>query len=225
MSTAKFASDGLHLTRALLDFVRDATVRETPTQVAIRAFTAEHPAAAMMIAPEQGQLMRWFARLLGARRIIEVGSFTGYSATWLAGGLAEGGELVACDISAEHLEIARGFWDRAGLADCIRPRLGPGADSLKWLLGDGWGGSVDLIFVDADKTGYATYYELGLELLRPGGVMLFDNTLWSGKVADPSVDDPDTVALRQISRHAADDPRVEACLLTDADGILAVLKP
>lgn len=223
--TAKFTRDGLNLTRHLLDFITEVSVKESDAQRAIREATAPLPMARMMISPVQGQVMGLLARLVRPRRVVEVGSFTGYSAAWMVDALEPGGTLVACDLSLEYLELARQNWAAAGIADRIEVRQGPAADSLQALLDEGWGQSVDLIFVDADKTGYARYYELGLELLRPGGLMLFDNVLWSGAVADPSVDDPSTEALRQISRIARDDASVHSALLSVGDGLLAVFKP
>jgi predicted O-methyltransferase YrrM len=221
---AKWASDGLNLTHELLSFVRDQTVVENTIQHEIRAYTANDPWAIMMIPPEQGQLMRVLALLVGARRIVEVGSFTGYSATWLADALPTDGQLIACDIDPDYLATATGFWEKAGLMDRIQTRLGPGTEGMQSLLDEGWAESVDMIFVDADKTGYPDYYELGLKLLRAGGILLFDNVLWSGRVADEGDQDPDTVALRAISGHAASDDRVDAAMLTDADGLLLVRK-
>lgn len=221
---AKWASDGLNLTHHLLSFVRDSTVRENDIQKEIRAYTANDPWAIMMIPPEQGQLMRVLALLVGAKRIVEVGSFTGYSATWLADALPADGQLVACDIDPDYMATATGFWEKAGLMDRIQTRLGPGNDGMQSLLDDGWAETVDMIFLDADKTGYQDYYELGLKLLRPGGILLFDNVLWSGKVANLEDTEPDTVALRAISKYAAADERVDAAMLTDADGLLLARK-
>ena len=225
MGSAKFERDGLNLTRRLLDYVQGATVRETAVQVEIRAYTAGLPEAVMMSPPEQGQLMALLARMIRAERMVEVGVFTGYSATWLAGSLPERGTLVACDVDEHWMEVARGFWARAGLAGRIDGRVGPGAESLQELLDEGWGGTVDLVFVDADKTGYSTYYELGLQLLRPGGILLFDNVLWGGEVANPENREANTEALREVVRMAGADPGVHAAVLTDADGLLLVMKP
>lgn len=224
MPGAKFERDGLCLSRALLEYVRESTVRESEAQRQLRLETAALPDAAMMTPPEQGQLMALLARLLGARRIVEVGTYTGYGTSWLAGALAPGGRVVTCEIEPGHLERARRAWQRAGLAERIEARLGPAARTLRELAEQGWRGRTDLVFVDADKTGYFTYYELGLELLRPGGLMLFDNVLWGGAVIDPAAQDPSTRALRAIVRHAAADPRVHCAVLTDGDGLLAVLK-
>jgi O-methyltransferase len=225
MGSAKFERDGLNLTRRLLDYVQGATVRETAIQEEIRAYTAALPEAVMMSPPEQGQLMAVLARLVRAERMVEVGVFTGYSATWLAGSLPDHGVLVACDMDEDWMAVARGFWERAGLAERIDGRVGPGAESMQKLLDEGWGGTVDLIFVDADKTGYSTYYHLGLQLLRPGGILLFDNVLWSGEVANPENREGNTEALREVVRVAAADSDVHAAVLTDADGLLLVMKP
>ncbi len=224
MSNAKFQRDGLHLTRELLDYVQQTVVRERPEQLALREQTAERTDSRMMIAPEQGAMLAWILRLVQPRRVIEVGTFTGYSAMWLVEALQPGGTLVACDVNPETLEIARAAWRRAGIAHRVVPRLGPATETLKELLDGGWTGTVDAIFVDADKTSYAAYYDLGMQLLRPGGVMLFDNVLWSGKVADPEDQRPETVALREVSRRAAADPEAHATIFTDGDGVLAVQK-
>ncbi len=223
--TAKFSRDGLNLTRHLLDYVRRCSVVESDAQRAIREETAGLEMARMMISPEQAQVMAFLARLVRAARIVEVGTFTGYSASWFAEAVEPGGKVVACDKNAEYMAIARRHWERAGLSDRIESRLGPGADSLRDLLSEGWAGTVDLIFIDADKTGCQTYYELGLQLLRPGGILLFDNVLWGGSVADPSDTTDDTEALRQIAATAAGDPSVASALMTIGDGLLAVLKP
>jgi predicted O-methyltransferase YrrM len=230
MGSAKYERDGLFLTRGLLDYVRAVSVQETEAQSALRLETAQLAGAAMMTPPEQGQLMHFLARLIGARRIVEVGSYTGYGTTWLAAALPADAEadaragVVACEREAAHMEVARQAWRRCGLTDRIDGRLGPAEETLRALATEGWGGATDMIFVDADKTGYATYYALGLALLRPGGLMLFDNVLWGGDVARPEVDDASTGALRAIVRMAAGDDRVEHAVLTDGDGLLAVRK-
>jgi predicted O-methyltransferase YrrM len=221
---AKYQTDGLNLTSSLLSYVRASSVRESVSQSMIRTETAPLPDSQMMISPEQGSVMAWLFRLLKPRRIVEVGVFTGYSATWLASALEDGGELIACDANEATLSRAVDSWREAGLQDRIRPLLGPAAETLNELLGRGWAASVDAMFIDADKTGYGVYYELGLELLRPGGVVLFDNVLWGGRVADDGDQSPDTVALRRIVAQATDDPRVHSAMLTDGDGLLAVLK-
>lgn len=223
--SAKFESDGINQTRALLDYIIDASVQESGPQQALRQDTAPMPESMMMVSPEQGQLLGLFARMVRPKRIVEVGTFTGYSATWLAGALEPDGVLVACDISDQYIARAKVHWEAAGLSQKIVPRIGPAAKSLQGLLDEGWAQSVDLIFVDADKTGYDAYYTLGMKLLRPGGVMLFDNVLWSGSVADPQDTTPRTEALRAIVRRAKADPEVYGAVSTIGDGLLAVFKP
>lgn len=183
--------------------------------------------ARMQISPEQGALMQWFARLLGARRAIEVGVFTGYSSLAVALAMREthaDPRILACDISAEWTARARRYWADAGVEAFVDLRIAPATDTLEAALKAGEAGAYDMAFIDADKTGYDAYYEACLALLRPGGVMLFDNVLWSGAVADPSVQDADTRALRAINAKARADARVHAALTAVGDGLLLCLK-
>jgi len=175
--------------------------------------------AGMQVSPEQGTFLTLITRLVQARTAIEVGTFTGYSSICIARGLAPGGRLIACDRSDEWTTVARQAWLEAGVADRIDLRLGPAADTLAALPGDL---VVDLAFIDADKAGYVAYYEAILERLRPGGVVLADNTLWYGRVTDPDDDDPDTAVIRAFNRHVADDPRVEVVVLPLADGVSVI---
>ncbi len=179
------------------------------------------PVSMMQVAVEQGALLTMVARLIGARRIVEVGTFTGYSAICLARGLGDGGRLLCCDVSAEWTAIARRFWDRAGLADRIELRLGPALDTLRALPPTA---EIDLAFIDADKPGYIGYYEELLPRLRPNGLLIFDNVLWSGLVADAAAIDDQTRALRALNDHVAADPRVETVMLSVADGLLLARK-
>jgi predicted O-methyltransferase YrrM len=222
--TAKHLRDGLNLTHQLLEWVRDTIVRETETQQIIRQSTAKRDNARMMIPPEQGQTLGLLARMVGAKRAIEVGSFTGYSATWIASALGPGGHLVACDLSDEYLAEARGHWKRAGLEARIEVRTGRAVESMDALIAEGQAGTFDFVFVDADKTGYAEYFERALVLLRVGGVVVFDNALWSGSVADLSDKSPSTGALRDLAGAVANDARVYASMLTDGDGLLVAYK-
>lgn len=182
----------------------------------------------MQISQEQGALMQLLTRLIGAKRVVEVGVFTGYSA--LALGLTlkemhgESGYLLACDISTEWTDRAKPFWAEAGVSGLIDLRIAPAIETLKTRLEAGEAGSYDLAFIDADKTSYPEYYEACLALLRPGGLMLFDNVLWSGAVADPSVNDADTVALRAVAEHARADGRVHAVMTGVGDGLLFCTK-
>ena len=172
--------------------------------------------AIMQIAEEQGPFLTWFVRLLGARRVVEIGTFTGLSALCIAQGLGADGRLTCFDINDEFVGVGRPFWERAGVADRIDVVIGPAAETLTSFDPDG---PVDFAFIDADKTGYRTYYEILLPLMRPGGVIAFDNSLYFGAVLTDS-DDTDVVAIRELNDHVAADPRVEAVLLNVGDGLL-----
>ena len=197
---------------------------ETPVRQRLRAETAKLPQAGMQIGADQGALMALLIRLIGARRALEVGTFTGYSAMAVAEALPPDGRLVTCDLSDEWTAIARRYWREAGLDDKIELRLGDARASLAALRREAGEGSFDFAFIDADKSGYDHYYEACLQLVRPGGLMLIDNVLWSGKVADPEVRDQDTTAIRALNAKVAADPRVEACLLTVGDGVMMARK-
>jgi len=177
----------------------------------------------MQIAPEQGQFMALLAKSIGARRAIEIGVFTGYSALSVALALPADGRLVACDISDENVKIGIPFWQRAGVADRIDVRIAPAADTLRALLAAGEAGGHDFVFIDADKTGYDTYYELALALLRPGGLVVIDNTLWGGAVARPA-DSDDTRALQALNAKVHHDERVDMVLLPFSDGVTLARK-
>jgi O-methyltransferase len=169
-------------------------------------------------------LLAWLARLIGARRTLEIGTFTGLSALAVASALPPEGRLVACDVSEEWTRIARRYWAEAGLGSRIELRLGPAEDTLAALVREGAAASFDFAFIDADKPRYDAYYEGCLRLVRPGGVIALDNVLWSGAVADPGARDASTRALRAITRKIRDDARVEACFLTVGDGVLLARK-
>jgi len=170
----------------------------------------------MQVAPEQGAFLTLFTRLLGVRRAVEVGTFTGYSSLCIARGLTDGGRLTTCDISKDWTSLARKYWEKAGVADRIELRIGPAIDSLRSLPEDE---PIDLGFIDADKLGYPDYYEEILKRLRPGGVILVDNVLWSGSVVDPSQTDPNTEAIRAFNDKLAADERVDRVMLPIADGL------
>jgi predicted O-methyltransferase YrrM len=203
-------------------YVESFGFRETPARQRLRAETAQLPQAGMQIGADQGALIALLIRLLGARRALEVGTFTGYSAMAVAEALPADGRLITCDISEEWTAIARRYWRQAGLDRKIELRLGDARGTLAALRRESGDGSFDFAFIDADKSGYDYYYEACLHLVRPGGLILIDNVLWSGKVADPGVNDPDTVAIRELNAKIATDPRVEACLLTVGDGVMLV---
>ncbi len=179
------------------------------------------PVSIMQVAVEQGAFLTMLARLMGARRAVEIGTFTGYSSICIARGLADGGRLLCCDVSEEWTAIARRYWTRAGLDDRIELRLGPGLDTLRALPREP---AIDLVFIDADKPGYRDYYEELLPRVRPNGLFVFDNVLWSGAVADPAVQDDNTRALRALAAHVRQDARVDEVMLAVADGLLLARK-
>jgi caffeoyl-CoA O-methyltransferase len=179
------------------------------------------PVSMMQVAVEQGAFLTMLARLMGARRAVEIGTFTGYSSICIARGLADGGRLLCCDVSEEWTAIARRYWTRAGLDDRIELRLGPGLDTLRALPREP---AIDLVFIDADKPGYRDYYEELLPRVRPNGLFVFDNVLWSGAVADQAVQDDNTRALRALADHVRQDARVDEVMLAVADGLLLARK-
>jgi predicted O-methyltransferase YrrM len=198
--------------------------QETSVQRRLRAETTTMPHGGMQIGADQGALLAMLARLVDARRAIEIGTFTGYSALAVASALPPGGKLICCDVSEEWTSVARRYWQEAGVADRIELRLAPALETLAALLRQGGAETFDLAFIDADKTNYDAYYEACLKLIRRGGAIALDNMLWSGKVADPSVHDDDTDALRALNAKIRDDRRVDACLLTVGDGVMLARK-
>jgi predicted O-methyltransferase YrrM len=206
----------------ILKFVNGVT-RESDVQRRLRARTAPMPNAIMQITSDEAALLSLLLKLIGARKAIELGTYTGYSALAIASALPGNGTLVCCDISDEWTRIGKPFWEEAGVDERIDLRLGPALDTLRTLLRDG-AGTFDFAFVDADKKEYESYYELILQLLRPGGLMVLDNMLWDGKVADESVNDADTATLRALNRKIYRDERVDAVLLTIRDGVTLVRK-
>ena len=205
------------VTRAVHDYaVAHGTPPDAVQEALIAATTALGGVSRMQIAPEQGAFMTLLAQLVDARFAVEVGTFTGYSSICLARGLAPGGRLLCCDVSEEWTAIARQHWAMAGVEDRIELRIGPAADTLRALPHDP---PIDIAFIDADKTGYRTYYDEIVDRLRPGGIVPIDNVLWSGRVVDAADTSDDTVALRAINDHVAADPRVSAVLLPIADGL------
>ena len=209
---------------AVDSYLHSVAHEETPLQRRLREETAKLPMGMMQIGADQGAFLALLVRLVSARRALEIGTFTGYSALAVATALPADGRLVCCDISDEWTRIARRYWNEAGVAERIDLRLAPAADTLRELLRDPGPGSFDFAFIDADKTGYDGYYEACMTLLRPGGLMAVDNTLWSGAVADPAKTDADTTALRALNLKARDDPRVTSCLVSIGDGVLLALK-
>jgi len=212
------------LPQAVDDYLRTVVARESPLQQRLRAETSRLPMGGMQIGADQGVLLAFLVRLIGAKNAIEVGTFTGYSALAVASALPAGGRLVCCDVSDEWTAIARRYWAEAGVADRIELHLRPAQETLAELLQRNGAGMFDFAFIDADKTAYDAYYEACLALLRPGGLIAIDNVLWSGTVADPADQRPDTVALRAITAKVRDDARVDACLLSIGDGVLIARK-
>jgi caffeoyl-CoA O-methyltransferase len=214
----------LPLDDRLYRYLLDVSLREPDVLRRLREETASHPAAEMQIAPEQGQFMALLVRLLGARRTLEVGVFTGYSALAVALALPADGRVVACDVSEEYTAVARRWWREAGVEDRIDLRLGPARDTLRRLAADGQAETFDFAFLDADKEPYAEYYELLLGLLRPGGLLMVDNVLAGGRVADPSATDPGVEGIRALNARLRDDERVDLSLLPVADGLALARK-
>ncbi|HEY2410562.1 MAG TPA: class I SAM-dependent methyltransferase [Polyangiaceae bacterium] len=214
----------IQITDSLYDYLLDVCVQEPPVLRKLRETTASMPMAGMQISPEQGHFMALLVELLGAKRAIEVGVFTGYSSLVTARALPADGKLVACDVSDEWTSIGRPFWQEAGVASKIDLRLGPALATLDALLAKGEKGQYDFAFIDADKTNYDGYYERCLQLLRTGGLIAIDNALWSGRVADPAVQDADTVAIRALNQKIAKDVRVSSSMVTIGDGLLLARK-
>ncbi|MGD8976709.1 MAG: class I SAM-dependent methyltransferase [Gammaproteobacteria bacterium] len=212
------------VTDQIYRYILEISLREAPVLAELRRRTADHPQVNMQISPEQGQLMALLVRLLGARRCLEIGVFTGYSSLAVALALPPDGRVIACDVSEEFTRIAREFWDKAGVANKIDLRLAPALETLEELLGQGQAGSYDFAFIDADKGHYMAYYEKSLELIRPGGLIAVDNTLWSGRLAQPDPDDPDSRALAEFNRHLHGDERVDISLIPIGDGLTLALK-
>ena len=218
------SSRTLSLDDRLYDYLLANSLREPAVLTELRAETATLPGALMQISPEQGQFMQLLARLLGAKRCIEIGTFTGYSSLAVALALPADGRILCCDISDEYTQVARRYWAKAGVADKMTLALGPAVATLDAMLAKGDAGRFDMAFIDADKAGYDAYYERCLRLLRPGGLILIDNVLWSGDVADPAKDDADTQAIRALNAKLAKDERVDLSLLPVGDGLTLARK-
>jgi len=214
----------INLSGPLLDYISRLGMHEDADLAALRNETASHPWAQMQIGPEQGHLMALLVRLLGARKCLEVGVFTGYSAMVVAKAMGSGGKVVALDVSEEFTAIARRHWAKAGVSSLIDLRLRPAAESLKALVAAKESDTFDFAFIDADKANYDVYYEYALKLVRRGGLIAIDNVLWSGKVVDPTDQTADTVAIRALNQKIHDDSRVDAALLPIGDGLTLALR-
>lgn len=212
------------LPEAVERYVTSQVTVETPLQARLRAETSRLSQGGMQISADQGALLALLVRMIGARRALEIGTFTGCSALAVASALPYGGKLVCCDVSEEWTDIARRYWKEAGVSHKIELRLAPAIETLGELLRTAGPGSFDFAFIDADKGNYDAYYETCLKLLRAGGVITLDNMLWGGEVANPDAHDKDTDALRDLNAKIRDDRRVDACLLTVGDGVMAARK-
>jgi caffeoyl-CoA O-methyltransferase len=210
------------LTDRLYDYILDVSLREPPLLAELRDETAAMPMALMQISPEQGQFMALLVEAIGARKALEIGTFTGYSALCVALALPADGRVVCCDIDKEYTDVARRYWKRAGVADRIDLRLAPAVQTLDALIAEGGANGFDFAFIDADKENYDNYYERALRLVRPGGLIVIDNVLWNGDVADPAKDDANVTAIRALNRKIKDDRRVASSLLPIADGLMLV---
>jgi len=207
-----------------IDYILKHSVREPALLARLRDETAALPMAVMQTPPEHGQFLRILVKMTGARRTLEVGVFTGYSSLSVALALPLGGQIIACDVSEEYTSMARRYWAEAAVASKIDLRLAPAAETLTALIAAGESGRFDLAFIDADKSSYRTYYDLCLTLLRPGGVVAIDNTLWDGKVWDDSKTDADTIAIRELNDFIHTDERVDQLLVPIADGLTLAVK-
>ena len=212
------------LTDSLAAYVASVTLREPDALRQLRESTESHPFASMQIAPEQGQFLHVLVKLIHARKALEIGVFMGYSSTWVALAMPLGSRLVACESNPEYAALARGTWKAAGVEDTVELRLGPALDSLERLVAEGHAGTFDFAFIDADKANYSNYYDLAYELVRPGGLIAADNTLWDGDVANPAVQDADTEAMRAFNRKLYTDSRVALTLATIGDGVTLACK-
>jgi O-methyltransferase len=210
----------IDITGNLLNYIRRISLRDDQILRDLRTETAALPGGrAMQVMPEEAQLLALFVRLVNANRVLEIGTFTGYSTLCMARALHINGRLVTCDINAKWPAIASSYWERAGVADRIDVRVGDAKETLAELINEQGTESFDFIFIDADKANYPAYYENAMTLLKPGGLIAIDNTLFLGRVIDPSAQDPDTIAIRELNTTLHDDDRVDVCLLAMADGI------
>lgn len=215
----------LEMTPPLYDYLQEVSVREPEILKQLRSKTAKMGTVSrMQIAPEQGQFMAFLVELTGATRLLEVGVFTGYSALVCALALPPQGKIVACDSNPEWTKMAREFWETAGVSNKIDLRLAPALDTLQALLADGQANSFDMMFIDADKKNYDGYYEAGLQLVRPSGLILIDNVLWGGQVVDKADQDENTVAIRALNAKLYADERISLSLVPIADGLTLARK-
>jgi len=212
------------MTDELYAYLRAVSVREPALLKKLREEIASLPMATMQAPPEHGQFLALLVQLMGARRTLEIGVFTGYSSLAVALALPNDGTILACDVSEEYTSVARRYWKEAGVDHMIDLRLKPALETLKELLAEGRHGRFDFAFIDADKANYEGYYECALELIRPGGLIAIDNVLWHGQVIDPDDNDPDTVAIRALNKKLLGDSRVSLSMVPISDGVTLCFK-
>ena len=212
------------LSKHLSDYLHSVSLREPEILTQLRQETAQHPMGKMQIAPEQGQFMALLVQLIGAKKTLDVGVFTGYSSLVVALALPPDGKVVACERSEEYGAIARRWWQQAGVADKIDLHIAPAQETLARLLTTGQTNTFDFVFIDADKSNYDNYYEQALQLVRPGGLIAIDNVLWSGRVADPQVQDNRTKKIRAFNQKLHQDPRISLSLVPIGDGLTLARK-
>lgn len=212
------------LSKHLSDYLHSVSLREPEILTQLRQETAQHPMGKMQIAPEQGQFMALLVQLIGANKTLDVGVFTGYSSLVVALALPPGGKVVACERNEEYGAIARRWWQQAGVADKIDLHIAPAQETLARLLTTGQTNTFDFVFIDADKSNYDNYYEQALQLVRPGGLIAIDNVLWSGRVADPQVQDNRTKKIRAFNHKLHQDPRISLSLVPIGDGLTIARK-
>lgn len=218
------ANKTLALDTQLYNYLLSHSLREPDVLQKLRSETANHPDGLMQIAPEQGQFMALLVQLMGARKALEIGVFTGYSSLAIALALPEDGKIVACDVNEEYTEIARRYWQRADVASKVDLRIAPALETLEKLLQNGEAQTFDFAFIDADKQNYLNYYERSLQLVRTGGLIAIDNVLWNGRVANPNVQDNSTEAIRTFNQTLYNDKRVTISLIPIGDGLTLALK-
>jgi predicted O-methyltransferase YrrM len=219
------SSQSIGLSENLYQYLLANSVREPAILTKLRQETAQHPLVNMQISPEQGQLMGLLVQLIGAKKCLEIGVFTGYSALVVALNLPDDGRIIACDVSAEFTSIASKYWQEAGVNDKISLQIAPALETLDRLLANGEAGTFDFAFIDADKNNYAAYYDRCFQLVRQGGLILVDNVLWYGRVADPAMDgDKRTQAIKQLNQQIYHDDRVQISLIPIGDGLTIARK-
>ncbi|MBW4592868.1 MAG: class I SAM-dependent methyltransferase [Brasilonema angustatum HA4187-MV1] len=214
----------LGLDENLYEYLHSVSLREPEVLAQLRQETAQHPMSRMQIAPEQGQFMALLVQLMGAKKTLDIGVFTGYSSLVVALALPAEGKVVACDVSEEYTAIARSYWHKAGVAEKIELHIAPALESLDRFITAGEAGTFDFAFIDADKNNYDNYYERALQLLRPGGLIAIDNVLQSGRVADPQEQDKITNSIRAFNQKLHHDSRIAISMVPIADGLTLALK-